>query len=74
MLSNSGLYANGFFWRTTQQQEIDYVEERARELFAFEFKWNPAKKKVGFSKTFVKGYPNTKTSFITPANYDQFLT
>jgi predicted AAA+ superfamily ATPase len=74
MLSNNGLYANGFFWRTTQQQEIDYVEERVRELFAFEFKWNPARKKVGFSKTFVKGYPNTKTSFITPANYDQFLT
>lgn len=28
-----------YFWRTTQQQEIDYVEVDADEVNAFEIKW-----------------------------------
>ncbi|MCK5821818.1 MAG: ATP-binding protein [Bacteroidales bacterium] len=31
---------NYYFWRTTQQQEIDYVEEVNGKFFAYEFKWN----------------------------------
>ena len=30
--------AERYFWRTTQQQEIDYLEERNQTLFAYEFK------------------------------------
>jgi hypothetical protein len=30
---------NSFFWRTTQQQEIDYVEESAGKIKGYEFKW-----------------------------------
>ncbi len=73
MMGNKGLHAAGFFWRTTQQQEIDYVEERGPELSAFEFKWNPSKKKVRFPKTFVAGYPGAQTDVVTPADYDRFL-
>ena len=47
--------AKSYFWRTNQQQEIDYVEEIGTDLMAFEFKWNP-KKRVVVSKTFVDTY------------------
>jgi hypothetical protein len=30
-----------FFWLTTQQQEIDYIEEQSEKLSAYELKWNP---------------------------------
>jgi hypothetical protein len=73
MTGNRAIQASAFFWRTTQQQKIDYIEEQGRELYAFEFKWNPQKKKAGFPKTFLKGYPKATTSVITPADYDQFL-
>ncbi|MCF8108301.1 MAG: ATP-binding protein [Desulfohalobiaceae bacterium] len=71
------LYANHkqaaqFFWRTKQQQEIDYLEEADGILSAFEFKWNPGRK-ARFSKTFLKAYPNHTTQVITPSNYMDFL-
>ena len=44
-----------FFWRTKQQQEVDYVEESGKEISGFEFKWNP-KKDIRFPKTFTKNY------------------
>lgn len=40
--------ARSYFWRTKQQQEIDYLEVLARKITAYEFKWNP-KRKVNFS-------------------------
>lgn len=36
--------AKSYFWRTTQQQEIDYVEEIGTTISAYEFKWNPKEK------------------------------
>jgi len=74
MTGNKGMKADAFFWRTTQQQEIDYIEEQGDTLYACEFKWNPKKKNAGFPKTFVKGYPKAKTLLLTPDNYDMFLT
>ena len=73
MMANSGFAANSFFWRTTQQQEIDYLEERDGRIFAWEFKWNP-KTRVKFSKTFLKAYPNVSTGVVTPDNIASFLT
>ena len=29
-----------YFWRTKQQQEIDFVEEQNGQIVGFEFKWN----------------------------------
>lgn len=40
-----------YFWRTTQQQEIDLIEEGNNEIKAFGFKWNP-RKKLRFPQTF----------------------
>lgn len=53
-------YSKSYFWRTTRQQEIDYIESTADQLYAYEFKWN-SKKKTKFPKTFTDAYhANTK--------------
>ena len=74
LLRNRGISASTYFWRTTQQQEIDYLEERNQGLSAFEFKWNPGKSRINFPKTFTRAYPSAKISLINPKNYDPFLT
>jgi len=68
----SSSYAHSYFWRTYDQQEIDYIEEADGRMMAFEFKWNP-NRKVRFPSTFIKAYPNTDTQVITPENYHEFL-
>ena len=61
-----------FFWRTTQQQEIDYLEEREGKLYAYEFKWK-ATGKLTFPKTFTRAYPDSEVQGIDTENYDRFL-
>jgi len=63
--------AEGYFWRTVQQQEIDYVEEEAGNVTGFEIKWN-LKSKVKISKTFVKTY-NAEVHVITNESFREFL-
>jgi len=72
--ANRGVAAAAYFWRTTQQQEIDYIEERGQRLAAFEFKWNRAKAGAAFPRTFTGAYPNASTRVVHPGNYDAFLT
>jgi predicted AAA+ superfamily ATPase len=61
-----------YFWRTTQQQEIDYIEETGKEIAAFEFKFNPLSKVV-FSKTFLGSYNVSQTKIISPQNIEDFI-
>ena len=68
----SGRWVNRFFWRTKQQQEIDYLEEGGGKLHAFEIKWNPSAKAF-LPKTFAESYPNSDFKIITPQNIDTFL-
>jgi len=65
------MLANSYFWRTSQQQEIDYIEEISQELQAFEFKWNP-NKKAKISKTFIHNY-NAETFIINRENFREFV-
>ncbi|MCB0621556.1 MAG: ATP-binding protein [Saprospiraceae bacterium] len=69
--SYTDLNYNSFFWRTTTQQEIDYVEEFDGKLHAFEFKWRVGKVRV--PQSFIKAYPNSEFSVITPENFDDFI-
>jgi len=71
-LGNNELDIKSWFWRTTQQQEIDYIEEWENKLLAFEFKWNK-QKKVRLSKTFANAYPNHEFKLITPENFHEFV-
>lgn len=61
-----------YFWRTTQQQEIDLIEEQGDQLTAFEFKWS-RKEKVRFPQTFTENYPHAETKVITPENVEDFI-
>jgi|BioPla2DNA2_1021312.scaffolds.fasta_scaffold00848_13 predicted AAA+ superfamily ATPase len=65
-------YANTYFWRTTQQQEIDYIEEKDNFLHCYEFKWS-ASKRAKLSKTFSNAYPNSTLKVINQENYVPFI-
>lgn len=71
-LNNNERWAQRFFWRTTEQQEIDYVEEEDGFIRAFEFKWSKITK-AKISKTFSNAYPNATTTIISPENYESFI-
>lgn len=68
----SNLWVNQYFWRTHEQQEIDYLEDTDGKLFAYEFKWN-TKAKNKFPSAFIKTYPQAKTTLITPDNFEKFV-
>lgn len=61
----------GYFWRTVQQQEIDYVEEEAGTVTGFEIKWNP-KNKVKIPKSFAAAY-NAEVNVVNRENFREFL-
>ncbi len=69
----NGKYANIYFWRTKEQQEIDYIEECDGKMTAFEMKWNPNKSKTTFPKSFLEAYDIKETVVITPDNYLDWL-
>lgn len=71
-LENNRVWANRFFWRTSTQQEIDYIEEREGKLFAFEFKWN-AKAKFKIPSAFMESYPDSNVKVINQENINEFL-
>ena len=71
-LNYKGFYGNYNFWRTSQQQEIDFTEEQDGKLSAYEFKLNP-KKKARFSATFRNAYEIDRMETISPANIEEFV-
>ena len=71
-LNNHHIKKDFYFWRTTQQQEIDFIEEDINGLTAYEFKWN-AKKKPKFSKTFSRAYTNATFKVVNASNFVDFL-
>ena len=66
-------HAKYYFWRTTQKQEIDFIEEVDQNLFAYEFKYNPKKVKSKCPVTFSNNYPNVPFDVITSENYMDFV-
>ena len=66
------IYANNYFWRTWNQKEIDWVEERDGKLFGYEFKWKskPLKAATAWSEN----YPDASLEIIDKENYLEFVT
>ncbi|MCL2182724.1 MAG: ATP-binding protein [Chitinispirillia bacterium] len=65
-------WCNSWFWRTTEQKEIDYIEEADGKISAFEFKWNDnAKYKT--PAQFADAYPNAALKIISPGNAEEFM-
>ncbi len=63
--------AKPYFWRTTQQQEIDYIETNADTVAAFEFKWSLTKK-AKLPKSFQDAY-QPSFEVINAKNFRDFL-
>jgi predicted AAA+ superfamily ATPase len=72
-VSYNAIYTNTYFWRTHAQQEIDYIEERDGQLFAYEFKWNE-KAKARLPVSFSSAYPEHAFELVNPVNYLDFIT
>ncbi len=66
------IWANRYFWRTRDQQKVDYIEEKDGVLNAYEFKWSRTKK-ARLSRTFARAYPEHTFKVVTPENYMEFL-
>ena len=49
------IYANNYFWRTIQKQEIDFIEESNGVINAYEFKWKSSGRNK-IPKAFVENY------------------
>jgi predicted AAA+ superfamily ATPase len=71
-LHQNQLEAKTYFWRTTQQQEIDYIEQNGESILAVEFKWRE-NQKARIPTTFTKAYPQTNTLILSNKNRNQFL-
>lgn len=70
--SYSLYYGRSYFWRTQQQQEVDYIEDIDGVLHAFEFKWSTSKQPK-LTETFAKSYPNHTFSVVNQENYQDFV-
>lgn len=71
-LAFHGLYSRSYFWRNTQQAEVDYLEESDGKLLAWEFKYNP-KKNARITRAFTNLYPNADCKIITTETIIDFL-
>lgn len=66
------IWAKTYFWRTYQQQEIDYVEESDGAFSAWEMKWS-TKRKVKFPESFLQAYHPERKEVLHPENFERFL-
>lgn len=73
MLNERGIPCNPYFWRTTSQTEIDYIEETNGKLSAFEFKFSE-NKKAKFATSFVEAYLPQETKIIHKSNFWDWLS
>lgn len=65
------LTSNNYFWRTYDQQEVDWVEERDGALFGYEFKWQESRVKV--PTQWKNTYPDASFEVINKDNFVEWL-
>lgn len=65
------IYSNNYFWRTWDQKEVDWVEERDGRLFGYEFKWKS--KSLKSSAAWIENYPDATLEIINNENYPAFV-
>lgn len=70
-LQNHSMTPAQYFWRTHDQQELDYIEEYNGQLSGYEFKWKLRKQKA--PKAFVNAYPDATVDFIDTANFEEWV-
>lgn len=65
------IWSNNFFWRTYDQKEIDWIEEREGNLFGYEFKWGTTVVKA--PSLWTQTYPEAHFQCINLDNYLSFI-
>ena len=65
------IYSNNYFWRTWEQKEIDWVEERDGKLFGYEFKWKGKSRRT--LSAWTDSYPEAALEIIDNENYLDFV-
>ncbi len=70
-LSNNRIHRSSYFWRNTNQSEIDYLEGYEDKLEAYEIKWS-SKRSARFGP-FQSTYPNAKVARLDRENYISFM-
>lgn len=69
--ANNMISVNTYFWRTHQQQEIDFIEEKDGRLAGFEFKWRGGKARV--PKIFLETYSESTVNVVHTENFWEFV-
>ncbi len=64
-------FANSYFWRNINKQEIDYIEELDGKITGYEIKWNP-KSRIRLPKIFKERY-GADIKIIHRENFREFL-
>jgi predicted AAA+ superfamily ATPase len=62
---------NSYFWRTYDQQEIDLIEEKGDDLFAYEFKCNKTTTRI--PAAWRKTYTESQFQLLHKGNYLNFV-
>lgn len=68
----NGSQRRKWFWRTTAQKEIDYLEEKNNVISAYEFKWDSTAN-YQCPKAFDEAYPHIDVQVISRKNINEFL-
>ncbi len=64
---------NFFFWRNTEQQEVDFLNVHGDNILAMEIKWSE-KKVAKLPKIFTDTYAPDQVTFLNRENYLQFFS
>lgn len=67
----SSMRVNNFFWRTHDQQAIDWIEEREGNVFAYEMKWGKTTAKVPGG--WANAYPGSAFEVVSMENFGGFV-
>lgn len=70
--SNNMRHASYYFWRTTDKQEVDLIEEVDGRLAVYEMKYREGKT-VKFPAQLMANYDIAQASVVTPVNFTDFL-
>lgn len=71
-LLHSQKWVNQYYWRTKDQQEIDYIEDSNGMLSCYEFKWS-AGRKISLPNSFKNSYPEHEFNIIHKDNFEEFV-
>lgn len=66
-------FSNNYFWRTWDQKEVDFVEEREGKLFGYEFKWGDRTASKSNKDEWLAAYAEASLETINSKNYQDFI-